>query len=495
MAAELPIVSIMPETRPWTCRVTVVEKQNVRTAKASPMKFMPMILMDAAGNRVQATAFQGDIEGIDQHLALYSTYLVSNAYVKAITDMRFCVDREYPYVWSFTRRTLIQDVPAEEGRDFRQLAEADTTPFTEMYTAYLHEERINVLAAIVKKLPRTFVFSNGVQKPAWDVVLIDAQCIPVPFTIWEEFITRHGCEIEKYLQAGDFPLLLINRAAITLFQGLALSTRFDCHIELNPDGERALQLKKWVGENKEKINELLQARAYDDALTVIAKPFSQPLTALADLEGDLNENPIVWVSSKFRLSDTSEEGSYIGCDYCNRKVHGTEGVVFQCLFCGQKNGKTVKRFRLNAALDDGTNVIPVTLFTSEVLQLLKFVKVDPASDIDLESLAKNLLNIAVVSGVKRSRPNDEGLLGNPYAIVCVAPFEKTTPGSPIDIPVPLPTEAAPSTPSKRKLNFGSLGELTATQSPSSSKQVLAKDSVPEETLASLPPKQCRTSNT
>ncbi|CAH9120824.1 unnamed protein product, partial [Cuscuta epithymum] len=143
MAAELPILSIRPDTRPWTYRVTVVEKQNVRSAKASPIKFMPMILMDSTGTKVQATAFQGDIEGIDQRLTLYSTYLVSNAYVKTITDIRFCVDNAYPYVWSFTRRTLIQDVPVEEGQDFRQLAEADTTPFTEIFACYMHSERIS----------------------------------------------------------------------------------------------------------------------------------------------------------------------------------------------------------------------------------------------------------------------------------------------------------------------------------------------------------------
>ncbi|CAH9122873.1 unnamed protein product [Cuscuta epithymum] len=245
MAAEVPIVSVKPETRPWTCRVTVIEKQNVRTAKASAMRFMPMILRDSAGNRVQATAFQGDIQGIDQRLALYSTYLVSNAFVKPITDMRFLVDVEYPYVWSFTRRTFIQDVAAETGQNFRQLAEADTTPFSDIYDSYLRETRINVMAAIVKKLPCTFVFSNDTQKPAWDVVLIDSQCIPIPFTMWEEFVTRHGREIEKCLHAGDFPLVLINRAAINLFQGLTLATRFDSHVELNPDGERALQLKKW----------------------------------------------------------------------------------------------------------------------------------------------------------------------------------------------------------------------------------------------------------
>ncbi|CAH9124106.1 unnamed protein product, partial [Cuscuta epithymum] len=265
MEAEVPILSVTPNTRPWTCRVTVVEKQNVRAAKASPIKFMPMILMDSAGTRVQATAFQGDIEGIDQRLTLYSTYLVSNAYVKSISDMRFCVDGAYPYVWSFTRRTMIQDVVEEEGQDFRQLAEADTTPFSDIYASYMRDEQINVLAAVVKKLPRTFVFSNAKQKPAWDVVLLDAQCIPVTFTMWEEFITRHGGEIDQCLQTGDFPLLLINRAAINLYQGLTLSTHFDCHVVLNPDGERALQLKKWVSDNRDKINDVLLAKKYDEA--------------------------------------------------------------------------------------------------------------------------------------------------------------------------------------------------------------------------------------
>ncbi|CAH9084828.1 unnamed protein product, partial [Cuscuta epithymum] len=114
-----------------------------------------------------------------------------------------------------------------------------------MYAAYIRHDRIKVLAAIVKKMPRTFVFTNNVQKPAWDVILVDEQCIPIPFTMWEEFITRHGCEIDKCLEAGDFPLILINRAGINIFQGLTLSTRFDCHVELHPQGERSFRLKNW----------------------------------------------------------------------------------------------------------------------------------------------------------------------------------------------------------------------------------------------------------
>ncbi|CAH9101888.1 unnamed protein product, partial [Cuscuta europaea] len=147
MASEVPIVEVKPNTRGWTCRVTLIEKQNVRTAKRSPLKFMPMILQDSTGTKVQATAFQGDIEGIDQRLTLYSTYLVSDAYVKTIADMRFNVDDTYPYVWSLNRRTLIQDVDISEGPNYRKIAEAETTPFGDIFTSFLHDTRINILAA------------------------------------------------------------------------------------------------------------------------------------------------------------------------------------------------------------------------------------------------------------------------------------------------------------------------------------------------------------
>ncbi|CAH9094382.1 unnamed protein product, partial [Cuscuta epithymum] len=197
---------------------------------------MPMILQDSRGTKVQATAFQGDIQGIDQRLILYSTYLVSNAYVKTIADMRFSVDDAYPYVWSFNRRTLIQDVDIAEGPNYRQIAEAETIPFGDIFNSFLHETRINILGAIVKKLPRNFIVSNSKQRIAWDVVLINEECIPIPFTMWEEFVSHQGAEIERILNAGDYPLVLINRVVVNLFQGLTLSTRFDCNMELNPHG-------------------------------------------------------------------------------------------------------------------------------------------------------------------------------------------------------------------------------------------------------------------
>ncbi|CAH9094981.1 unnamed protein product [Cuscuta epithymum] len=60
--------------------------------------------------------------------------------------------------------------------------------------------------------------------------------------MWEEFVTRHGAEIERRLNEGDRPLVLINMVGVNLFQGLSLSTRYDSHMELDSAGKRVLLL-------------------------------------------------------------------------------------------------------------------------------------------------------------------------------------------------------------------------------------------------------------
>ncbi|CAH9138707.1 unnamed protein product, partial [Cuscuta epithymum] len=221
--------------------------------------------------------------------------------------MRFCVDHGYPYVWSFNRRTLIRDVDAPEGLEYRQLAELGATPFHDLYASHMRNDKITILAAIVSKLPRTFVFSNGKQRLAWDVVLVNEECILIPFTLWEEFVEQHVVEIDRLLHGGDHPLVLINRVANNLFQGLTLATRYDCHMELNPGGQRAHSLKRWVASNIEKINMMVRSKEYDNAFLLIAQPLSQPRTTLSCLDAELDKVPVVWVLGRFSLANTTDE--------------------------------------------------------------------------------------------------------------------------------------------------------------------------------------------
>ncbi|CAH9098600.1 unnamed protein product [Cuscuta europaea] len=272
-------------------------------------------------------------------------------------------------------------------------------------------------------------------------------------TMWEEFVTRYGAEIDTLLQSGDWPTIFVTGAAANIYQGLSLSTRYDSHMELNPGGDRALVLKKWAKDNSAAIKQLLSEKQYDHALEIIARPLSQPQTLLASLQTNLNKVPVVWVCGKVNLGDTSGESYYIGCDFCNRRVYAPGGNTFKCMLCGQKEAQTIKRFILNATLTDGTATIPVTFFTNEVLKLYDYICMDPAKTRDTNVLDAELQKMTVIAGVKRAKISEQGLRGNPYSVVCVSQDKTPTPNAlPTDLASTSSNDVHAALP-KRKLAF------------------------------------------
>ncbi|CAH9089303.1 unnamed protein product [Cuscuta europaea] len=71
---------------------------------------------------------------------------------------------------------------------------------------------------------------------------------------------------------------------------------------------------------------------------------------------------------------------YIGCNGCNKTVNSVQGVHFQCLHCGNKNGVTSKRFGLGVNISDATSVLDTTLFTNEVFKLLHVLQIYETPD-------------------------------------------------------------------------------------------------------------------
>ncbi|CAH9052676.1 unnamed protein product [Cuscuta europaea] len=169
--------------------------------------------------------------------------------------------------------------------------------------------------------------------------------------------------------------------------------------------------------------------------------------------------PIVWVCGKISLAGTSADNFYIGCDYCNRKVYGADGISFECLFCGQKQGTTVKRFIYNASLYDSSACIVVTVFTSDILRLFKFVGMDLDLAMDLEILNTKLHSVIIIAGVKRSKGTDDGLHKNPYSIVLVSEENPSAQSVAAADGNPSDPEAYTVVVPKRKLTFKSLNNI------------------------------------
>ncbi|CAH9103232.1 unnamed protein product [Cuscuta epithymum] len=219
MGDYLLIKEITPGMATWTSKVVVIEKLNIRESAKNPGKiYKPFVLQDSVGNKVKALAYGHEISVIDQRLSLHNTYLISNAMVSNVYANFNVPDVEYQFIWSINRRTLIQDVDAVDKLEIVAQSEAAVTPFNAFYDSMIQKELINVLGLIICKLPREFVLTSDGPKKANDFVIIDDQSQPIIVTMWNEFASIQGHEIQGLLDAGIHPIILAKHLAVTSYQ-------------------------------------------------------------------------------------------------------------------------------------------------------------------------------------------------------------------------------------------------------------------------------------
>ncbi|VFQ96823.1 unnamed protein product [Cuscuta campestris] len=246
MDAEEQIIHIKPNSRSWSCKVLVIEKLNERESFNKPgLTYKPIILQDSAGHKVKAMTYGQDIAVIDKRIQLNGTYKVFDARVSPAAHGFAVPDETYRFIWTLNRRTMIHDVSPDEKLVPQPTADAEIEPFSMFYKSMWSKKDINVLGAVISKLARMFVFTKKGQKTTTDFIIIDQECKPITLTLWEEFATTQGIEIEKALESGTYPTILAKRILATTYQGLTLTTRQDSSIELNPTIPLAASLEEW----------------------------------------------------------------------------------------------------------------------------------------------------------------------------------------------------------------------------------------------------------
>ncbi|CAH9083467.1 unnamed protein product [Cuscuta europaea] len=408
MADSLLISDITPQLASWTCKVSIVEKLNIRESSKSPGKlYKPFVLQDIVGNKVKAMAYGQDISVVDQRLELYKTYNISNALVTAVYPNFNVPDEHYKFLWSINRRTLIQDVDEEDKIEVQENADIVTTPFSLFYNSMTKRETINVLGAIIYKLPREFVVTEKKKKQAKDFIFVDEQSQPIIFTMWDECASIQGVEIQKLLDVGIYPIVLAKRVAVTTYQGLSLSTRYDTCIELYPDTQHAIALKQWRSTNAQAIQNMNTEQAYMYSLVRFALPEMQSKSHVIDVKNSVDEARVFWILSTLRFLENGFIPFYIGCNSCNKGINYTvEGVHFQCLNCGNINGVSTKRFRLSVEVSDATGELQTNLFTNEVYKLLRMLEININPDcINSADLNDKVKALTFIVALKIVRPN------------------------------------------------------------------------------------------
>nr|GLL31365.1 uncharacterized protein LOC109154751 [Ipomoea trifida] len=221
-------------------------------------------------------------------------------------------------IWSYIcRLTLFENMRAH----------ADPT-----FASYLM--KIGIMAIVIYKLPRQIVVTKNGEQNVHDFVVMNEELKPIILTLWRTFAVNQGVQLELQLRQGKFPIILAEGLNVNAFQGLSLSTLYNTSIEVDPVAHGAKVLNDWKDKNSELIYKEIVDKTYLDSLLTLADPIRQRKTCLSSLETEFEQKPIAWVRGKIRLLKRDGFDYYVGCNYCNKIVHSTEGLQLHCMNCG-----------------------------------------------------------------------------------------------------------------------------------------------------------------
>nr|GMC59982.1 replication protein A 70 kDa DNA-binding subunit B-like [Ipomoea batatas] len=415
----IPAVTI--DLHAWKCKVIVVHKHTVRESRSSPgKKYKPIIFQDSEGNKVQAMLYDNEIDVLDKRLKLHCTYTISNASVKPAKEFVNLPDPNYRNLWNITRRTMIEDVVAGDGININEPVQPHITPFSDFYARLSSRQLINVLAIVICKLPRQYITTRNGQQNINEFVIINEESKPVIITLWGNFVMTEGIQIDLQLSQGKFPIVIAQGVHVNAFQGITLSTRYDTTIEVNPPGQHATVLNKWKDNNLSVIYKTIVDKTYLDSFLTLSNALQQPKCTFAEIDNELKQKPVAWVRGKLRMKNVGPLEYYIGCNYCNKTVNSIEGLKLHCLYCGQTDGLTVRRYKLNVEISDGSTIVQATLFNHDVHRLMLLVGIEmPTTVEDSEIFQQKLDAIEFVVGLRINALNEDHPSTLTYSVACI----------------------------------------------------------------------------
>nr|GME08947.1 replication protein A 70 kDa DNA-binding subunit B-like [Ipomoea batatas] len=312
----------------------------------------------------------------------------------------------------------------------------------------------DVLAIVICKLPRQYITTRNGQQNINEFVIINEEyytltltyiqtdyilnlnCYafyfkilffllmqrskPVIITLWGNFVMTEGIQIDLQLSQGKFPIVIAQGVHVNAFQGITLSTRYDTTIEVNPPGQHATVLSKWKDNNLSVIYKTIVYKTYLDSFLTLSNALQQPKCTFAEIDNELKQKPVAWVRGKLRMKNVGPLEYYIGCNYCNKTVNSIEGLKLHCLYCGQTDGLTVRRYKLNVEISDGSTIVQATLFNHDVHRLMLLVGIEmPTTVEDSEIFQQKLDAIEFVVGLRINALNEDHPSTLTYSVACI----------------------------------------------------------------------------
>ncbi|XP_018495956.1 replication protein A 70 kDa DNA-binding subunit [Galendromus occidentalis] len=358
-----PISAVNPFQNRCTIRGRVTNKGEIKTwEKASGKgKLFSFEILDDSGE-IRVTGFNEQCDKFYDYIEPKKVYYISGFQCKAANKQWRTTNNEYELtLGKFSNVELCtetcDDLP-EQLYSFVAISDIETLPADQMID----------VCGILKNAgePQTFNRkSDGKPLTKRDAFIVDDSRKVVTLTLWNDAISK--------IDRTDHPVILISKARITSFNGgLSIATSAGSAVEIDPDIDRAKELKTWWAKEGESGEfESIQGSGGGSTMPQEYVDFEMMSKRGEHLSGVQDKPLYVWNRATITMFN-KETSMYKACpnENCMKKVHDQGDGTFSCEKCASSGPNYKWRLILKMAVADPTKQLWCTAFNEKAEQIL-----------------------------------------------------------------------------------------------------------------------------
>ncbi|CAL9241785.1 unnamed protein product [Arabidopsis halleri] len=358
----IPIAALNPYQGRWTIKVRVSSKAELRRFNnpRGEGKLFSFDLLDADGGEIRVTCFNDAVDQFFDQIVVGNVYLISRGNLKPAQKNYNHLPNDYEiHLDSASTIQRCEDdgtIPRNQFH-FRNISDIENMESNSM------TDLIGIVSSIGTTVP--IMRKNGTEVHKRALQLKDMSGRSVEVTMWGNFCSAEGQQLQNLCDSGVFPVLALKAGRIGEFNGKQVSTIGSSQFFVEPDFPEARELRQWY-----------EREGRNAHFTSISREFSgvgrqevrKVITQIKDEKLGTSEKPD-WITVCATISFMKVENfCYTACPImngdrpCSKKVTNNGDGTWRCEKCDKCVDECDYRYILQIQLQDHTGLTWATAF-------------------------------------------------------------------------------------------------------------------------------------
>ncbi|KAJ4779252.1 Replication A 70 kDa DNA-binding subunit [Rhynchospora pubera] len=370
-AVIFPISRLNPFQGRWTIKARVRLKGKLRSYNNTKGdgKVFSFDLIDSEGGEIRVTCFNNVAEHFYPKIEFGKVYLISKGSIKQANKKFNPLNHEYEM--NLESGSMVE--PCEDDStipgvtfSFRQISDIESLP---------SDTILDVIGVVTSISPASIVMKrNGQETSKRTLQLKDMSGRSVELSMWGNFVSSEGQELQSMCDSGQFPILAIKGGRVTDFNVKSVSSIPGSQLFVEPDCLEAQQLRDWF--NGEGKSALAVSISFQTGMQAGRADNRKTCSQIKDEGLGHGEKPD-WISVKGMITFFMVDSfSYSACPLmindkqCNKKVTNNGDGTWRCDRCDQNLPDCDYRYLIKFDIQDHTGMVRVTAFQDAGEQIM-----------------------------------------------------------------------------------------------------------------------------